>query len=121
MSIEKALCSFMYEFVKKHKAEIKDRDFGFKHHDEMLECIKNNWTDAAWALTELCWWGMNTDYSKEFKVAKLDDEYETPVYCIIDNDECNRYFSFEYENMWFSKIVEMKPTTKIVDIYMPIK
>jgi hypothetical protein len=111
----------MYRFVKEHKDEIKDRDYGFKHYDDMLKCIKENWTDAAWALTELCWWGMNTDYSKEFEVAQLDDEYETRVYCIIDSNGDNRYFSFEYKDMWFSNIAEMIPTTKIVETYMPIK
>lgn len=121
MSIEKELCNFMYSFVKEHKDSIECSAVGFQDYDDMLEHIKEYWTDAAWALTELCRWGMDNDYSKEFEVAKLDDEYETPVYCIVDGDECNRYFTFEYNDTWFSNIVEMKPTTKIVETYIPIK
>jgi hypothetical protein len=117
----------MYRFVSDKINELKPRTwgqedwFGFKDKADMMNSIKTNREDAGWALTELCQWGMDNDYSKEFEVAKLDNEYETPVYCIVDGDECNRYFTFEYNDTWFSKVIEMIPTTKIVETYMPIR
>lgn len=63
--IEDKLCQAMYRFVEEHFYGIKEsiKELGFDSKKDMLSKIKSNPQDAAWALMELCTWGMNKDYT----------------------------------------------------------
>lgn len=126
--IKQALCSAMYRFVSDKINELKPRTwgqedwFGFKDKADMMNSIKTDWQDAGWALTELCDWGFKDNYrSALFVVDKFDDDFETPIYCIVDDDSNNRYIYFEYPHLsesatqFFSAIHEVKRTVKLVE------
>lgn len=120
--IKQALCSAMYRFVSARIKELRaDTTWGFESLGDMMMSIQTDWQDAAWALSELCWFGFSKNYAKEcFIVDYIKDEYETPVYCIID-DNCNkRYLSLIYANTFdngmFETIVEYNRVTKMVEI-----
>lgn len=126
-NIKQALCSAMYRFVIVKIDELKPRTwgqedwFGFKDKADMMNSIKTNWEDAGWALTELCAWGFDKNYRVWLFVADtLDDEYDTPIYRIIDDDGNNRYVYFTYPDkpsatQFFSDIHEVTRTVKLVE------
>ena len=73
-NLEKELCEVMYNFVKEHIEEVSKNlslrghtwDYlGAKDSDDLLNQIKSTPDIAAWALTELCYWGMDKNYCKE--------------------------------------------------------
>lgn len=123
--IKQALCSAMYRFVSDKITELKPRSwgredwFGFKDKNDMMNSIKTNWEDAGWALTELCQWGFNKNYRVLLFVADtLDDEYETPIYCIVDDDGNKRYFRLGYSSgleAFFDFIIEVNRVVKLVE------
>lgn len=125
--IKQALCSAMYRFVSDNIKNLKRDDryrvdwYGFDNEAHMLKCIKTDWQDAGWALTELCDWGFKDNYrSALFVVDKFDDDSETPIYCIVDDDGNTRYVYFTYPNepnatQFFSAIHEVKRTVKVVE------
>lgn len=123
--IKQALCSAMYRFVSDKITELKPRSwgqedwFGFKNKDDMMSSIKTNWEDAGWALTELCEWGFNKNYRElVFVAGTLDDEYDTLIYCIVDDDGNKRYFRFEYSSKFdalFDRIIEINRVVKLVE------
>lgn len=117
----------MYRFVSDKINELKPRAwgqedwFGFKDKADMMNSIKTNWQDAAWALTELCAWGFNKNYRAWLFVADtLDDEYDTPIsiYCIVDDDGNKRYFRIAYSSsrgVIYDSIIEVERTVKLVE------
>lgn len=125
--IKQALCSAMYRFVSDNIKNLKCSDghhvscYGFDNEANMLECIKTDWQDAGWALTELCEWGFNKNYRAWLFVADtLADDYDTPIYCIVDDDGNKRYVYFTYPKglnatQFFSDIHEVKRTVKLVE------
>lgn len=123
--IKQALCSAMYRFVSDKINELKPRTwgqedwFGFKDKADMMNSIKTNWEDAGWALTELCDWGFNKNYRAWLFLADtLGDEYDTPIYCIVDDDSNKRYFRLEYSSKHhalFDDIIEVNRVVKLVE------
>jgi hypothetical protein len=125
--IKQALCSAMYRFVSDKISELKPRDsfsspwYGFKDKADMMNSIKTNWNDAAWALTELCHWGFEKMYYNScFVVDNLSDDFETPIHCIVDDDGNKRYFRLEYSSdisndELFDSIIEVNRTVKLVE------
>lgn len=123
--IKQALCSAMYRFVSDNIRELKPRTwgqedwYGFKDKEDMINSIKTNWQDAAWALTELCHWGFYKGYYIPcFVVDRLDDEFETPIHCIVDDDGNKRYFTLTYSSTMaelFDTITEVSRTVKLVE------
>lgn len=119
--IKQALCSAMYRFVSEKITELKQNAewYGFKDKADMINSIKTNWEDAAWALTELCHWGFEKRYYFDcFVVDHLNDEYDTAIHCIIDDDGNKRYFTLEYSNSTdriFDSIIEVKREVKLIE------
>lgn len=105
--------SFIYSFIKENIDEIsyKITDLGFISKLSLLKNIKRNDNDALWAFTELMSWGMNHNYSEEFIVGHLDDEFNTPVY-----KWDNYYFIIEYEKNKYS-IKEVEYITKTIKVF----
>lgn len=66
-TIRKQICDNIHLFVLKHIDEITDSydTLGFKNSSDMLHQIQHNISVALWALTELCWWGLDRDYTSE--------------------------------------------------------
>ena len=124
--IKQALCSAMYRFVSDKINELKPRSwgqedwFGFKDKNDMMNSIKTNWEDAAWALTELCHWGFEKRYYFDcFVVDHLNDEYDTSIHCIVDDDSNKRYFTLEYSNSsdkMFDSITEVNRKVELVEV-----
>ena len=125
--IKKVLCERMYEFVKEHINEIKEKnkgkdifgrditftDLGFKDERQMLSQIKNNEDDAYWALTELLVWGMSKDYCRELFVKEETDTFT--VFKLQDGDN-ERYLICKYELHKPIEIKEVRKVTKLVEI-----
>lgn len=124
--IKQALCSAMYRFVSNKITELKPRTwgredwFGFKDKADMMNSIKTNWEDAAWALAELCYWGFEKQYYFDcFVVDHLNDEYETAIHCIVDDYGNKRYFTLEYSNSsdnMFDSITEVERKVELVEV-----
>jgi hypothetical protein len=123
--IKQALCSAMYRFVSDKINELKPRTwgqedwYGFKDKADMMNSIKTNWQDAGWALTELCHWGFDKMYYNScFVVDNLNDEFETPIHCIVDEDGNKRYFTLTYNSTMaelFDTITEVSRVVKLVE------
>lgn len=125
--IKKVLCERMYEFVKEHINEVKEKnkgkdifgrditftDLGFKNERQMLSQIKNNEDDAYWALTELLVWGMSKDYCRELFVQEETDTFT--VFKLKDGDN-ERYLICKYELHNPIEIKEVRKVTKLVEI-----
>lgn len=105
--------NFIYDFIKDHINEIKYKasDLGFTRKLKMINCIKKNNNDALWAFTELMYWGMSHNYSEEFIVGHLDDEFNTPVY-----KWDNYYFIIECEKDKYS-LKEVEYITKTIKVF----
>lgn len=87
-NLEKELCEVMHDFVEKHIEEVARNlslrghtwDYlGAKNEDDLLDQIKSTPDIAAWALTELCSWGMDKNYCKEL-FTEEDDVYKINNY-----------------------------------------
>lgn len=132
--LKKELCKVMHKFVKKHISEIPPRfnywgdnrtfsDLGFASSADMLKRIKNNITDATWALTELCDWGMSChyreghNYRKEvflFDTYEDSEGYEICVYKIKDSDNKERFFTINYDTM---TPCEVDKKAKVIEVF----
>ena len=123
--IKQALCSAMYRFVSDKISGLKPRTwgqedwYGFNDKDDMINSIKTNWQDAAWAMTELCHWGFEKMYYNScFVVCNLADDFETPIHCVVDDDGNKRYFKLEYSSntdALFDSIIEVNRVVKLVE------
>lgn len=82
---EKAFRTFVTKFVKEHINEVEYgnkrfsetnkymyESLGFTSRTNMLNSIKNNTKDAAWAFEELMTWGMSTDYTSKYEVGTIE-------------------------------------------------
>lgn len=116
-TIQEHLCESMHRFVKKHVDEVETHktfwgkpqtyeELGFKNRADMFKQIKNNWSVAYWALTELCTWGMDENYCGKLFVADEDEDGFTTIFTID-----GRYF--RYAN---NGIVEVMPKIKLVEV-----
>lgn len=131
--LEKELCKVMHKFVKEHIDEIPPRfnywgvnktfeELGFESCTDMLKGIKRNITDATWALTELCDWGMREhseghNYRKEiflFDTYEDSEGYEICVYKIKDSDNKERFFTINYETM---TPCEVEKKAKVIEVF----
>lgn len=123
--IKKLLCENMYEFVKEHINEVEEKrdlfwhsqtfqSLGFKNDKDMLKQIKNDLDVAYWALTELLWWALPHNYTREFFTEEETDEFT--VYKLNDKG-CKRYFICTSEEpIEPIEIKEVRRVTKLVEI-----
>ena len=120
--IETFIKEEIYSFMKEHINNVKPCDYssteldwqeyGFDSEEDFFYQIKKNIQDALWCLTELMVWGMDKDYSKEFKVGHIEDKNEcTIIYQIKD-----RCFYVDYVNYAIEGAVEVKKISKTVVI-----
>lgn len=85
--MEKKFRTFVAKFVKEHINEVEYENklfsetknsmyesFGFTSRTNMLNSIKNNAKDTAWAFKELMIWGMSTDYTSKYEVGTIERE-----------------------------------------------
>ena len=132
-NLEKELCKVMHKFVKEHISEIPPRfnywgvhktfeELGYASCTDMLKGIKRNITDATWALTELCDWGMREhsdghNYRKEvflFDTYEDSEGYETCVYKIKDSSNKERFFTINYDSM---TPCEVEKKAKVIEVF----
>lgn len=120
--IKKLLCENMYEFVKEHINEVEEKrdlfghpqtfqSLGFKNDKDLLKQIKNDLTVAYWALTELLWWALSCNYTREFFTKEATDEL---IVYKLDDKGCERYFICTSEEP--TEIKEVRKVTKLVEI-----
>lgn len=120
--IKKLLCKNMYEFVKEHINEVEEKrdlfwqpqtfqSLGFKNDKDMLKQIKKDLTVAYWALTELLYWALSRNYTREFFTKEATDELI--VYKLNDKGS-ERYFICTSEDP--IEIKEVRKVTKLVEI-----
>lgn len=122
--IKKLLCENMYEFVKEHINEVEEkRDLfghpqtfqrlGFKNAKDMLKQIKNDWSVAYWALTELLYWVLSRNYTHEFFIEEETDEFTVFK---LDDKDCKRYFICASKITEPTEIKEVHKVTKLVEV-----
>ena len=122
--IKKLLCENMYEFVKEHINEVEEKrdlfghpqtfqSLGFKNDKDLLKQIKNDLTVAYWALTELLWWALSCNYTREFFTKEASDEL---IVYKLDDKGCERYFICTSEMNEPIEIKEVRKVTKLVEI-----
>lgn len=120
--IETFIKEEIYSFMKEHinnvrpcnysSTELVWDDYGFDSEEDFFRKINKNIQDALWCFTELMAWGMDKDYSKEFKVGRIGDEDDYDiVYQIKD-----RYFYINYVNYAIEEVIEVKKISKTVVI-----
>lgn len=120
--IKKLLCENTYEFVKEHINEVEEKrdlfghsqtfqSLGFKNDKDLLKQIKSDLTVAYWALTELLFWDLSRNYTREFFTEEETDELI--VYKLHDKG-CERYFICTSEDP--IEIKEVRKVTKLVEI-----
>lgn len=125
-TIEKLLCETMHEFVKEHISEIADtyEDLGFKNEKDMLCQIKRDAKVAAWALTELCTWGLGSPFSENNYAEHLfvcdkfinDNDMEIEVYKLRDKDK-DRYVKFGWDTeVGDYTIHEVNKVTRMIEV-----
>lgn len=115
-TIEKLLCETMHYFVKEHIAEITDTydDLGFKNEKDMLSQIKLKPDVAAWALTELCTWGLSDDYASKCFLCDTftnDHDYVIEIFKLNDGDK-ERYCRIED----YGIVIEVNKVTKMIEV-----
>ena len=117
--LKEELCYEMHRFVKNRMYDVigTPESFGFNSKTDLLRCVKSNWIDAAWALTEMLRWG--------FKHKNLDEKYyfagtqeENIIYQIVDRDGNFRYFKIVNDDPCavFTDIVEVKKVAMIIEV-----
>ena len=122
--IKKLLCKNMYEFVKEHINEVDEKKdmfghsqtfqrLGFKNAKDMLKQIKNDYSIAYWALTELLWWALPCNYTRKFFI---EEETCTLTVYKLDDKRCKRYFICASEINEPVEIKEVHKVTKLVEI-----
>lgn len=122
--INKVLCERMYEFVKEHINEVKEKkdifgrpqtfeSLGFNDANDMLKQIKNDNEIAYWALTELLYWALPRDYMHELFI---QEETDTFTVFKLDDDGNERYLICKYELHKPIEIKEVRKVTKLVEI-----
>lgn len=120
--IKKLLCKNMYEFVKEHINEVTEKrdlfghpqtfqSLGFKDAKDMLKQIKNDYSVAYWALTELLYWALSCNYMRKFFIE--EDIEARSVFKLYDNDY-KRYFICTSEDP--VEIKEVHKVKKLVEI-----
>ena len=116
--INQEICDYMYNFVKEHIDELKDsyEVFGFKDKDDMLSGIKSDINDAYWALTELCWWGMTSNYTQtHFKM--YEDWFNNGESLNIIYKIGDKYYRFDGDYVHDNTMIpiEVKKITRMVE------
>lgn len=117
--IGKVLCEEMHRFVSLHidKLEKTPCDLGeWKNEKAMLRSIKNNPTDAGWALCELLTIGMDKDYTNSYVFDKFVNEagYDVEIFKIIDSSGKERYFKINCDDY---TPIEVKKVPKTVYVW----
>ena len=118
IKINQEICDYMYNFVKEHIDELKDsyEVFGFKDKDDMLNGIKSDINGAYWALTELCSWGMTSNYTQtHFKMYEdwfNNGESLNIIYKIGDK---HYRFDGDYVRDYTMIPIEVKKITRMVE------
>lgn len=124
--IKKLLCKNMYEFVKEHINEVEEKrdlfghsqtfqSLGFKNDKDMLKQIKNDLSVAYWALTELLYWALSRNYTREFFTEEEAGD-DTPTVYKLNDKGCERYFICTSEMNEPIEIKEVRKVTKLVEI-----
>lgn len=116
--INQGICDYMHNFVKEHIDETKEtyEVLGFKDKDDMLNGIKSDINDAYWALTELCCWGMTSNYTQtHFKMYEYwfnNGESLNIIYKIGD-----KYYRFDGDYVHDNTMIpiEVKKITRMVE------
>ena len=122
--IKELLCKNMHEFVKEHINEVEEKrdmfghpqtfqSLGFKNAEDMLEQIKNDYSTAYWALTELLWWALSCNYTREFFT---EEATNTLIVYKLDDKGCKRYFICTSEITEPTEIKEVRKVTKLVEV-----
>jgi hypothetical protein len=116
--IKEEIYSFMQEHINdvrpcsKFSKELDWQEYGFDNEKDFFYNIKKNTQDAIWCLTELMAWGMDKNYSKEFEIGHIGDEYDyNIVYQIKD-----RCFYINYVDYGIDGAIEVKKISKTVVI-----
>lgn len=115
----KELCYVMHKFMSEHIDELQRpiEYYGdWKDRKGLLNSIKRNAIDAAWALTELCRFDLARNHELDFLVERIDEDgLDIGIYKIVDRDNKERFFKVNFED--YDPIpIEVKRVTKMVEI-----
>lgn len=111
---EKMLCDFMANFFESHFNNITYDLSGsnIEHNkDVFVELLKSSPEDAVWALTELCWWGMDKQYLNEIYEYKPEDHQ---FYVLKIN---GRYIRLSFDDKYDYDLRFVEPKIKTVTYF----
>lgn len=121
-NLNKIICDTMHKFVSKHIDEVKDSysNLGFKDSEDMINQIKNDIKTAIWALTELCYWGLKTNYVKMYFLYDethwgMLDGGEQLVYTLKIASDHDVYFIIDSKTMLPIEVESYIRTIEITD------
>lgn len=127
---EQLFCTNIHDFVKSNIDKITDtwEYLGFKDGEDMLTQLLTDIDVAAWALTELLWWGMDKNYTAlEFEECKASNnnmynlvsdtlEDEVTIYKLKDGDK-TRYFKLKLNTRTnVFTVIEVKKEKKVIEV-----
>lgn len=126
--INDVICRTVYNFLKDRIDEIIMHEcseycnekemwnsFGYTSSKRFLSKVKNNVNDAVFAFTEIMGCCLFKDYVKDYVCNENEGCGE--IYMMLDKDNNERYFYFEYntDSKQF-KPIEMKKVKKLIEV-----
>lgn len=126
--INEVICRTVYNFLKDRIDEIimhecgeyyseKEmwKNFGYTSSKRFLSKVKNNVGDATHAFFEIMGCCLFDDYVKDYVCNENEDCGD--IYMMLDKDNNERYFYFEYsiDSKQFNPI-EMKKVKKLIEV-----
>ena len=126
--INEVICRTVYNFLKDRIDEIimhecgeyyseKEmwKNFGYTSSKRFLSKVKNNIGDATHAFFEIMGCCLFDDYVKDYVCNENEDCGD--IYMMLDKDNNERYFYFEYNNDSKQfKPIEMKKVKKLIEV-----
>lgn len=126
--INEVICRTVYNFLKDRIDEIimhecgeyyseKEmwKNFGYTSSKRFLSKVKNNIGDATHAFFEIMGCCLFDDYVKDYVCNENEDCGD--IYMMLDKDNNERYFYFEYSiDSGQHKPIEMKKVKKLIEV-----
>ena len=119
-SLEKEICRYVHDFIleREDKIKVEFDTLGFEDREDFHYKLKTDIMDALWAMTELCFWGMDENYTTEHFLFDEDVEGEYDyVYHIFDSNGVERFFKLSIEkphNVIYDSVKEVYPIETII-------
>lgn len=124
-SLEEEICRYVHDFIleREDKIKVEFDTLGFKDREDFHYRLETDIMDALWAMTELCFWGMDKNYTTEHFLfdKNVESDYDY-VYHIFDSNGVERFFKLYIENphsIIYDSVKEVYPIETISELHLP--